>query len=223
MRKSSHVRSLRRTHKKETSVPKEVLALLARVGSATVCDASSRPAILSQEIMPLFQFEGLAGRAITALTHGGSILVLQAAILSAKRGDVLVLKPDRTESSIFGGILATAAHRRGIAGVIVDGYIRDVDEIMRLKLPVFARGTCPFATHKRIAGELNVTVTCGGIRVHPRDIIVADSDGIVVAAPSDIPDLIRAVRKIENSERIRLSAILGHKREKRKLNLRQYR
>jgi 4-hydroxy-4-methyl-2-oxoglutarate aldolase len=205
---------LRKAHKKETSVPKEALAFLARVGSATVCDATSRPMTLSRSITPRFQFEGLAGPAITALTHGGSILVVQAAILSAKRGDVLMLKPDKTESAIFGGILATAAHRRGIAGVIVDGYVRDVDEIRRLKFPVFARGTCPFATHRRIDGELNVTVTCGGIRVHPGDIVVADSDGIVVANPSEIPDLIRVVRKIESSERIRLSATSADKRMK---------
>jgi 4-hydroxy-4-methyl-2-oxoglutarate aldolase len=142
------------------------------------------------------------------MTHGGSTLVVQAAIASAKPGDVLVLKSaDKTEAAIFGGILATAACRRRIAGVVVDGLVRDVNEIKRLGLPVFARGTFPFATHRKIDGSLNGTLTCGRVKVHPGDIVVADSDGIVIVNSSAVSDLIRTARKVKRAETIRLRAL----------------
>lgn len=198
---------MRSGDKKKASVSRSALTFLARAGTSTVCDATVKPRVFSRKIRPIFRVDGLAGPARTATTRGGSTLVVQAAIASAKPGDVLVLKSaDKIEAAIFGEILATAARRRRVAGVVVDGLVRDVDEIKRLGLPVFARGTCPFATHRKIDGSLNGTLTCSRVKVYPRDIVVADSDGIVIVNPSAVSDLIRAAKKVKRAEAIRLRA-----------------
>jgi 4-hydroxy-4-methyl-2-oxoglutarate aldolase len=211
--------SLRTASKKKATVSGSVLKFLARAGTATVCDATVKPRALSRKIRPVFRCGGLAGQAITAMTRGGSTSVVQAAIAFAKPGDVLVLKSaGKIDAAIFGGILATAACRRRIAGVVVDGLIRDVDEIENLGLPVFARGIFPFATHRKISGSLNGTLTCGRVKVHPGDIVIADSDGIVIVNHSTVPDLIRTARKVKRAEAIRLRGLHEDQKQTHKRN-----
>lgn len=182
---------------------------LARLGVATICDAMKKPRVVSRDIRPIGEVNKLAGPAITAVTRHGSTSAVRAAVSAAMPGSVLVLKSmGKTEAAVFGGILATAAHRKRIAGVVLDGLVRDIDEIKRLRLPVFARGSFPYTTHRNVRGGLNVPLICGGVKVSPRDIVVADSDGIVIVYPFEMSDIIQAGKDVRRSEASRLRAIM---------------
>ena len=100
----------------------------------------------------------------------------------------------------FGEILALACQHRGIAGIVVDGSVRDGSDIEALGFPVFCRGLAPSGTRKEVAGELRTSIQCGGVNVDPGDIIVADRDGVIVIPASAMADVQMGVQKIVEKE-----------------------
>ena len=110
----------------------------------------------------------------------GDNLMLHAAIYRAAPGSVIVVKAGDVDYAVSGGNVCAIAQKRGIAGFVVDGVIRDVAEVRECNFPVFARGVMPIPGKKQGPGTLNQPITCGGVRVLPGDIVVADEEGIVV-------------------------------------------
>lgn len=122
----------------------------------------------------------IAGIAYTVKCHPGDNLMLHAAIYRAAPGSVIVVEAGTLDYAVSGGNVCAIAQKRGIAGLIVDGVIRDVEEVRDGKFPVFARGIMPKPGVKETLGTLNQPINCGGVKVNAGDIIVADEEGIAV-------------------------------------------
>ena len=106
--------------------------------------------------------------------------MLHAAIYRAAPGSVIVVKAGDIDYAMSGGNVCATAQKRGIAGFVIDGVIRDVAEVRELQFPVFARGVMPIPGKKQGPGTLQNTIICGGVQVDPGDIVVADEEGIAV-------------------------------------------
>ena len=125
----------------------------------------------------------IAGKAYTVKCHPGDNLMLHAAIYRAEPGAIIVVEAGTIDYAVSGGNVCAIAQKRGIAGFIVDGVIRDLAEVRQSKFPIFARGIMPKPGVKQTLGTLNQKINCGGVKVNSGDIIVADEEGIAV-----IPD-----------------------------------
>ncbi|WP_299411266.1 RraA family protein [Acaryochloris sp. IP29b_bin.148] len=136
-----------------------------------------------REIWP--QTPRIAGPAYTVRCPPGDNLMLHAAIYRASPGSIIVVEAGSIDYAVSGGNVCAIAQKRQIAGFVVDGVIRDVAEVRDLQFPVFARGVMPIPGVKQTLGALGEPVKCGGVRVHPHDIVVADEEGIVVIPVSD--------------------------------------
>lgn len=122
----------------------------------------------------------VAGPAFTVRGTGGDNLALQRAILCAEPGEVLVVDLQGSQHGHWGEVLAVAAQARSIAGLVVDGGVRDTDELRALGFPVFSRNNSVRGTIKSDRGDLGTEVMLAGVRVVTGDLVVADSDGVVV-------------------------------------------
>lgn len=142
----------------------------------------------------------MAGTAITIKAPMGDNLMVGRALELAEPGDVLVIDSGGTMNrSIMGELMLTYAQERGLAGVVVDGCIRDIEGVRALDIPVFAKGITPQGPFKMGPGEINVPIACGGQAVMPGDIIVGDPDGVVVIHKEDAPYVVEnAARKLES-------------------------
>ncbi len=136
---------------------------------------------LDPAIKPLKGEYRVAGRAFTVKMPVGDNKVFLQAIREAQPGDVLVVdaKGD-TYRAIAGDFIVGLAQTLGINGIIADGVIRDIEGIKQLDYPVFCKGTTVAASGKAGMGEINVPISCGGVTIHPGDIVVGDADGVVV-------------------------------------------
>ncbi len=163
--------------------------LLADVlGGGQVMDSGIRP------VGSLQQMERVVGPAFTVRCPPGDNLMLHAAIYRAEPGSVIVVESGDRHLALAGGNVCAIAERRGIAAFVLDGLIRDLAEVRALGFPVFARGVIPCAAAKDAVAPLNATVHCGGVRVEPGDIIVADEEGIVVVPHRDLDAVRRAAQ-----------------------------
>jgi 4-hydroxy-4-methyl-2-oxoglutarate aldolase len=122
----------------------------------------------------------IAGPAFTVRTAKHDNLMMHAAIYLAAPGDVIVVEAGDEEMAVAGGNVCAIAQRRGVAGFIIDGVIRDVGESRDRGFPLFARGHSPIPAGKKGPGHINAPIRCGGVVVSPGDMVVADEEGIVV-------------------------------------------
>ena len=152
----------------------------ADVSPCDYADGLPREQFMDFYIKPLWQgIPRIAGPAFTVKCAPGDHLMLHAAIYEANPGDVIVCQADE-RFAVSGGNVCAIAQKRGIAGMIVDGVIRDVAEVREAQFPVFAKGVCPKPGAKKVKSPLNQTIQCGGVTVHPGDIVVADEEGIAI-------------------------------------------
>jgi RraA family protein len=127
----------------------------------------------------------LIGPACTVRVYPGDNLMVHKVLDVAKPGDVVVIDARAScLNAVLGDMISTKAKHRGIAGFVVDGYVRDIEDVRKHEFPVFARGTTPIGPLHRGPGEINFPICCGGVVVHPGDIIVGDASGIVVVPQS---------------------------------------
>ncbi len=147
----------------------------------TLADVLGREQVMDIGIRPLWpSVPRLAGPAFTVHCPPGDNLMLHAAIYRAEPGSVIVTEAGDLDYALAGGNVCAVAQRRGIAGFVIDGVIRDLAEVRELGFPVFARGVIPVPGVKAAAAQLNQPVRCGGVTVNAGDIVVADEEGVVV-------------------------------------------
>ncbi|MFZ0819134.1 MAG: 4-carboxy-4-hydroxy-2-oxoadipate aldolase/oxaloacetate decarboxylase [Candidatus Acidiferrales bacterium] len=171
-----------------------LIAAFARGSSAHVADCMSRIGAMDVGIKPIWRSPRIVGAALTVWCHSGDNLMLHKALSLAAPGDIVVMNTQsNVTNSGFGELLATSAMKMGVRGVIVDGTIRDAEEIEAMKLPVYARGLCPNGCNKDGAGEVGAIIACGGVAVRPGDIIVADRDGVAVVPLDDAAEVAKLV------------------------------
>jgi RraA family protein len=150
----------------------------------------------------------VAGPALTIEVRPGDNLMIHAAMAMAKPGDVLVIdgKGDET-CALMGEIMVSQCMAVGIAGVIVNGSVRDTEAIRALGFPMYAVGANPNGPTKLVPGRINWPVSVGGVTVQPGDLVVADADGVVVVEPAKVPAILDLAKKKLSDETARLEGI----------------
>ncbi len=171
---------------------RDMVAAFAKLSPTALADLLTLESVMRQGIRPLWpNMPRIAGPAFTVRTARHDNLMLHAAIYRAERGDVVVVEAGDEEMAVAGGNVCAAAQRRGVAGFVIDGVIRDVAESRANGFPLFARGVSPIPGGKDGPGEINAPVVCGGVTVHPGDVIVADEEGIVVVPRAQAAELLK--------------------------------
>ena len=174
---------------------------LARLGVATVHEAQAKTGLVDLPLVQVVPGSRVAGQARTALCGNGDNLMVHAAVAHAKPGDVLVLTmPDPTPVALVGDLLATQALGQGVAGMLVDGAVRDLEELRELGLPIWARYVRAQGATKDHVGELDAAVVVGGAAIAPGDVIVLDSDGAVVVKADSVDAVASAALEREARE-----------------------
>ena len=150
----------------------------------------------------------MAGPAFTVKGRAGDNLALHAALNLVSEGDVLIVsnEEDNTRALIGEVMMAYLYHTKKIAGIILDGPIRDIDEIGQWDFPVYCTGTTPGGPYKEGPGELNVPVSCGGISVNPGDIILGDPDGVIVIPRKDAAEILKDAKEFQAADEKKLEA-----------------
>ena len=183
---------------------------LARLGVATVHEAQGETGLVDIPLLQVVPGSRVAGRARTALCGNGDNLMVHAAVAHAEQGDVLVLTmPDPTPVALIGDLLATQAIDQGVAAMLVDGAVRDLDELRDLGLPIWTRYVRAQGATKDRVGALDTPVVIGGAAIDPGDVIVLDADGAVVVKAERVEDVLGAAHEREAREgelRVRYAA-----------------
>jgi RraA family protein len=175
----------------------------AQYQAAILADVNGRRGAMHGRIVAVGPGMKLAGPAFTVEVRPGDNLMIHAAIALARPGDVLVIdgKGDVT-AALMGALMMNACKVRNIAGVVVDGAVRDRDELDALGFPVFSVGTNPNGPTKNVAGRIGMPLSCGGVTVCPGDLVVADVDGVVVLEREEVPALLPlAAKKVADEAR----------------------
>jgi 4-hydroxy-4-methyl-2-oxoglutarate aldolase len=167
------------------------IARLGELGAATVHEAQGGTGALDSAIKPLDPDTVLAGRALTVSSAPADNLAIQYAATIARPGDVLVVDAKGyREAGAWGDVLTAFAQHRGIAGLVIDGAVRDRRAIVEANFPVFARGLSIKGTGKFAPGGVNVPISCGGAAVRPGDVVVGDADGVVIVDGGAIEEVL---------------------------------
>jgi|UniRef100_UPI0040473888 4-hydroxy-4-methyl-2-oxoglutarate aldolase len=187
------------------TVTQETLDQLKALGSATIHEAQDQTGAMAHGIKPIDPSCRLIGSALTVDTRPDDNLMIHFALTKAKPGDVLVVDAKGfMEAGPWGDLLTLAAMRCGIAGLIIDGAVRDANTILDLGFPVFCRGLSIKGTNKAQPGKVNQPIICGGVAVSPGDIVMGDRDGVVVVKAADAQKtLASAAAREAKEDRIR--------------------
>jgi 4-hydroxy-4-methyl-2-oxoglutarate aldolase len=186
---------------------------LARLGTATVHEAAARSAVVDLPLVQVVPGSRAAGPARTVVCGQGDNLMVHAAIAESEPGEVLVLTmPEPAPVALVGELLATQAERRGVAAILVDAAVRDVEELRELGLPIWARYVRVRGADKQVAGSIGDAVEVGGAAIRPGDIVVLDADGAVVVERERIDEVLaaaqaRAEREVDKRAKLQAGAL----------------
>jgi RraA family protein len=189
-------------------VPASLVAEAAAFQAAILADVAGRRGALNGRIQALRPRMKVAGPALTVEVRPGDNLMIHAAMSLARPGDVLVIdgKGDLS-SALMGAIMINACRKLGIAGVVIDGAVRDTLEIDEMDYPVFAAGANPNGPTKNVPGRIGHPVSIGGVTVHSGDFVLGDADGVVVVERDKLASLIPLAAKKVADENARIAAI----------------
>jgi len=180
-------------------------ATFAQLGVATVHEAAGRTGIVDLPLTQVVPGSRVAGPARVALCAQGDNSMVHAVVAHARPGEILVLTSTEPAAiALVGDLLATQAQAQGVAGILVDGAVRDLDELAAIGLPIWARFVRAQGATKGEVGALDVPVVVGGAEIRPGDLVVMDCDGVVVL-PSERVDVVLplAVERAEREEAMR--------------------
>lgn len=181
-------------------VVSELLDRLRALQVSSVCDADKSLPLVDPAIRAMLSGAAFTGPAVT-VTAPDDHLPLLAALGRAEPGSVLVVATGGGRRAVAGELFATEAARRGLAGIVVDGYCRDLAGLRRIGLPVHARGTVPASGSTVDPGVTGASVTVGGVDVAPGDLVLGDDDGLVIASSKRLAGIVDAAEEIERAER----------------------
>jgi 4-hydroxy-4-methyl-2-oxoglutarate aldolase len=164
-----------------TRADKAAVEKLSHFGVATIHEAMGRVGLMKPYMRPIYKGAKMCGTAVTVLLQPGDNWMMHVAAEQIQPGDVVVAACTTDNfDGFFGDLLATSFQARGAMGLIIDGGVRDVDELERMSFPVFSRVIHAKGTIKATLGSVNIPVVCAGAQVNPGDVVIADTDGIVV-------------------------------------------
>lgn len=189
---------------------KEIIEGFKSIPAANVCDCMNRIYAFNPEIKLLSKpkEEIMVGVAVTVKARPGDNLFIHKALDLAGEGDVIIVSNEGDRSrALVGEIMVTYAHyQRKLAGLVLDGPIRDIGPISEITMPIYATGTTPGGPFKEGPGEINVPISVGGVPVCPGDIILGDLDGLIVIPRCDAKEILEAATKLAAGDSAKVEA-----------------
>lgn len=182
-----------------TTIDQEIREILKDVSTSNISDAMHRKGAM-KGIHPVIRGK-IVGTAITVQAFAGDWAKTVEAIDMAKKGDVIVIYNESKDIACWGGLATLSSLNKGVAGVVIEGAIRDLDEIETLGLPIYTSNTVPNAGDPKGFGEINAEITCGGQTVKPGDYIVGDESGVVVIPKERAYELARRAKEVNKTEK----------------------
>lgn len=189
-------------------VSADVVRRASEFQPAILADIAGRRGTMNGRIAALSPEMKCTGPAFTVEVRPGDNLMIHTAMTMAKSGDILVIdgKGDLT-CALMGSIMINACNQLKLAGVVIDGAVRDTLELRELGFPVFAAGANPNGPTKFVPGRINWPISCGGMTVNPGDLIAADADGVLVVEREKAASLLDGAAKKVAEETARIAAI----------------
>jgi 3-hexulose-6-phosphate synthase/6-phospho-3-hexuloisomerase len=181
------------------SLDEEIREILREVSTSNISDAIHRKGAM-KGIHPLVGGK-MVGTAITVQGFAGDWAKTVEAIDLAKEGDVIVIYNESKDIACWGGLATLSSLNKGIAGVVIEGAVRDIDEVLKLSLPIYTSNTVPNAGDPKGFGEINAEITCGGQTVKPGDYIVGDESGVVVIPKERAYEIARRAKEVYKTEK----------------------
>ncbi|RXG99376.1 RraA family protein [Bradyrhizobium zhanjiangense] len=194
--------------KRQRKVATEIVERFARLPVANVSDGMSRMTAAGARLRPMHQAGGMAGVALTVKTRPGDNLMLHKAMAIAEPGDVIVVDAggDLT-NALFGEMMLTRIIKSGLAGIVIDGAVRDAGFIRGQSFPVFAAGVTHRGPYKNGPGEINVPIAIDGMVIEPGDLIIGDDDGLLCVPFDDVDEVLKAATAKYEAEQKQLENI----------------
>lgn len=195
--------------KRQRRVEQSTIDAFRELPVANVSDCMSRMYAGGARLRPIHDAQSvLAGPALTVRTRPGDNLMLHHALDIAEPGDVIVVDAggDLT-TAILGEIMVAIAKKRGVAGIIVNGAIRDADEIRRMDFPLYAAGVTHRGPYKDGPGEVNTTIAIDGMVIEPGDLVLADGDGVLTVPFDQTETILAATRRKQDAEQVEMAKI----------------
>lgn len=186
------------------------LAKAAALSSATLHEAGDGIGALPSSLKPLCAKLQVCGRALPVVSPAGDNLWIHQAIYDAAAGDVIVVDVGQgLEFGYWGEVMTVAAQARGIAGLVINGGVRDSSRIVELGFPVFAANVCIRGTGKarRSKGSIGEPIRMGGVQIHHGDLVLGDADGVVVLPAERADDVIDAAFRRDQVEQLILDQL----------------
>jgi 3-hexulose-6-phosphate synthase/6-phospho-3-hexuloisomerase len=188
------------TKEPEKSIDEKTIELLKKVSTPNISDAMHRKGAM-KNIHSICPGTKMAGRAVTVQTFEGDWAKTVEAIDIAREGDVIVIYNGSPHVAPWGELATLSCINKGVAGVVIDGAVRDVEDIRRLNFPVFAASIVPNAGEPKGFGEINAEIQCGGQTVKQGDFIAGDDNGVVVVPKERGYEIARRAVEVEKNER----------------------
>ena len=187
-----------------------IAEILSKVSTANISDGNHRkPGITG--LIPVCQSTKIVGKAVTVRTYPGDWAKPVEAIDEAGKGDVIIIDAGGEGPAVWGELATISSRKKGLAGTVVNGAIRDVTEIRKLKYPVFTKKIDPHAGEPKGLGELNVPINISGITINSGDWIVGDDDGLMVIGKHEVVEIANhAMDWLEKENRLREEIIEGN-------------
>jgi 4-hydroxy-4-methyl-2-oxoglutarate aldolase len=183
---------------------------LAKLGSATVYEAGGRRGYVDADLIQVLPGSRVAGPARTVRCGQDDNLMVHAAMAEVQPGEVLVLTmPEPRAVALVGELLATQAKAHGAAGVLVDASVRDVEELVEVGLPIWARWVRVRGAGKDLIGAIGEPVTVGGATIRQGDIVVLDADGAAVVEQERVAEVLEASRERAEREGVKRAKLEG--------------
>jgi 4-hydroxy-4-methyl-2-oxoglutarate aldolase len=178
---------------------------LLGIDVSALSDADKTLPVVDPAVRAMTPEVRMAGPAFTVLAEDDHLPVMSA-LAEAAPGDVLVIATHGGSSAVFGELFATEARRRGLAGIVTDGFCRDLRGLRQIGLPVFARGTTPRSGTTVSRAARGAAIAFGGVEVSPGDVVFGDDDGLLIAGPERVAAALETAELIGRSERAILAA-----------------
>lgn len=187
---------------------KDLVDAFAKLPVANVSDSMSRMTAAGPTLRPMHASGGMAGVALTVKARPGDNLMLHKAIDMAQPGDVIVMDAGGdTTNALFGEMMLAYAIKRGVAGLVLNGAIRDSDAMKQINHPVFAVGVTHRGPYKDGPGEINVPIAIDGMVIHPGDIIIGDGDGVLCVPMDEAQEILTKAQAKLDAETRQMQAI----------------
>jgi 4-hydroxy-4-methyl-2-oxoglutarate aldolase len=181
--------------------PIELVEKFRPLPTGVIGDAMSRLGAMNGQVRPLWPGAALLGAVLPVWVRTGDNLKIHHAMELARPGDVLVVNGQGSLAhGLFGELMAAVADNKGIVGIVVDGAVRDIARLKSLRFPAFGRGVCAAGPSKEGTGEIGYPVACGGVVCCGGDLVIGDSDGVVVVPFADLELVLKRAQEIAGLE-----------------------